>query len=137
MKGRSNCNFQLPWWKAGAVRQDFQDWQLKIVERLPEGVAYCQGPVEHIWVTEVSFGRTKSAKKLVKGVARFWSTFRLKLPLTIRGLQIELREGSELPAWAARCAQHSPTSLAISADLDIGPACQHLPCTHFDHSLTD
>ena len=59
--------------------------------------------MEHIWVTEVSLGRTKSAKKLVKGVARFWSTFRLKLPLTVRGLRIELREGRELPAWAARC----------------------------------
>lgn len=68
--------------------------------------------MEHIWVTEVSFGRTKSAKKLVKGVARFWSSARLKLPLTIRGLQIELREGNELPAWAVRCAlskfQHAP-----------------------------
>ena len=62
-----------------------------------------QGPVEHIWITEVSLGRTKSAKKLVKGVARFWSTFRLKLPLTVRGLRIELREGRELPAWAVRC----------------------------------
>lgn len=79
---------------------------------LPEGFACYQGPVEHIYVTEVSFGRTKSAKKLVKGLARFWSTFRLKLPLTIRGLQIELREGSELPAWAARCAQLSPARLA-------------------------
>ena len=58
--------------------------------------------MEHIWVTEVSLGRTKSAKKLVKGVARFWSTFRLKLPLTVRGLRIELREGRELPAWAVR-----------------------------------
>ena len=60
--------------------------------------------MEHIWVTEISFGRTKSAKKLVKGVARFWSSARLKLPLTIRGLQIELREGNELPAWAVRYA---------------------------------
>ena len=60
--------------------------------------------MEHIWITEVSFGRTKSAKKLVKGVARFWSTFRLKLPLTIRGVQIEVREGSHLPAWAVRSA---------------------------------
>ena len=59
--------------------------------------------MEHIWIMEVSLGRTKSAKKLVKGVARFWSTFRLKLPLTVRGLRIELREGSELPAWAVRC----------------------------------
>ena len=59
--------------------------------------------MEHIWVMEVSLGRTKSAKKLVKGMARFWSTFRLKLPLTVRGLRIELREGSELPAWAVRC----------------------------------
>ena len=59
--------------------------------------------MEHIWITEVSLGRTKSAKKLVKGVARFWSTFRLKLPLTVRGLRIELREGRELPAWAVRC----------------------------------
>lgn len=60
-------------------------------------------------MAEVSLGRTKSAKKLVKGVARFWSTFRLKLPLTIRGLQIELREGNELPAWAVRCA--APSSI--------------------------
>ena len=59
--------------------------------------------MEHIWITEVSLGRTKSAKKLVKGVARFWSTFRLKLPLTVRGLRIELREGRDLPAWAVRC----------------------------------
>ncbi len=83
----------------------------EVVGRHTEGFACYQGPVEHIWVTEVSFGRTKSAKKLVKGVARFWSTFRLKLPLTIRGLQIELREGNDLPAWAARCARQSPALL--------------------------
>ena len=64
--------------------------------------------MEHIWITEVSLGRTKSAKKLVKGVARFWSTFRLKLPLTVRGLRIELREGRELPAWAVRCGNSTP-----------------------------
>jgi hypothetical protein len=74
--------------------------------------------VEHIWVMEVSFGRTKSAKKLVKGVARFWSSARLKLPLTIRGLQIELREGNELPAWAARyalsCSVYRTTGILAS-----------------------
>ena len=80
---------------------------------LLEGFRLSQGPVEHIWVTEVSFGRTKSAKKLVKGVARFWSTFRLKLPLTIRGVQIEVREGSDLPAWAVRFAAE-PCSLPIA-----------------------
>jgi hypothetical protein len=61
-----------------------------------------QGPVEHIWIGEVSLGRTKSATKLVKGVAQAWSSYRPRLPLTVRGLRIELREGSAAPDWAAK-----------------------------------
>ncbi len=61
-----------------------------------------QGPVEHIWIAEVSLGRTKSATKLVKGVAKAWSTYKPRLPLTVRGVRIELREGQDLPAWALR-----------------------------------
>jgi hypothetical protein len=61
-----------------------------------------QGPIEHIWISEVSLGRTKSATKLVKGVAKAWSTYKPRLPLTVRGVRIELREGEDVPPWAVR-----------------------------------
>ena len=77
-----------------------------------------QGPVEHVWVAEVSLGRTKSPAKLVKGVARAWHTYKPRLPLTVRGLRIELREGAEPPAWAAKLArdgQAAPGSSSSSS----------------------
>lgn len=64
-----------------------------------------QGPLEHIWIAELSFGRTKSAIKLVKGVAKAWTMYRPRLPLTVRGLRMELREGSEVPEWVVKAAQ--------------------------------
>lgn len=53
----------------------------------------------------MSLGRTKSATKLVKGVARAWTTYKPRLPLTVRGVRIELREGEGLPDWALKAPQ--------------------------------
>ena len=50
----------------------------------------------------MSLGRTKSATKLVKGVAKAWSNYKPRVPLTVRGVVIELREGEDLPEWALR-----------------------------------
>ncbi|KAL0047867.1 hypothetical protein WJX82_001975 [Trebouxia sp. C0006] len=47
-----------------------------------------QGPVSHIWISEVSLGRSRSAAK----VAQAAMSWQFRLPFTIRSLTIELRD---------------------------------------------
>ncbi|KAL0030048.1 hypothetical protein WJX79_003167 [Trebouxia sp. C0005] len=47
-----------------------------------------QGPVSHIWISEVSLGRSRSAAK----VAQAAMSWQFRLPFTVRSLTIELRD---------------------------------------------
>ncbi|KAL0027199.1 hypothetical protein WJX77_002651 [Trebouxia sp. C0004] len=47
-----------------------------------------QGPLSHIWISEVSLGRSRSAAK----VAQAAMSWQFRLPFTVRSLTIELRD---------------------------------------------
>lgn len=46
-----------------------------------------QGPIAHVWVSEVSLGHSRSAKK----VARAALSWQFRVPFTVRNLTLELR----------------------------------------------
>lgn len=50
-----------------------------------------QGPIARVRLRELSFGRSASAKKAAAGVANAVSSFRPRIPLNCRGLELELR----------------------------------------------
>ena len=78
--------------------------------RLPSCV---QGPVAHVHISEVSLGRSNTASKALQGVAKAASTRHFKVPFSIRGMKIELRDAAEQQAGvrpvapAANSSKHS------------------------------
>ena len=70
--------------------------------------------MEHIWITEVSLGRTKSAKKLVKGRGALLVHLQAQAAADgARGLRIELREGSEMPLLGCQVRQQHAEKSAV------------------------
>ena len=49
-----------------------------------------QGPIAHVWISEVSLGHSRSAAK----VARAAMSWQFRVPFTVRNLTVELRDGS-------------------------------------------
>ena len=56
--------------------------------RLQQCLSMWQGPIAHIWVSEVSLGHSRSAKK----VARAALSWQFRVPFTVRNLTLELRD---------------------------------------------
>lgn len=75
--------------------------------------SYVQGPVARVHISEVSLGRSHTASKALQGVAKAASTRHFKVPFSIRGVRIELRDAAEqqagmrLAAPAANSSKHS------------------------------
>ncbi len=52
---------------------------------------FVQGPVARVRLRELSFGRSASAKKAAAGVANAVTSFRPRIPLNLRGVEVQLR----------------------------------------------
>jgi hypothetical protein len=74
-----------------------------------------QGPVACVTVGEVSIGRSKSARKLVQGIQRAAQTQRFRLPITVRDVEIVLRDDANSPAPAAGARSVDPNATGATS----------------------
>ena len=82
-----------------------------------------QGLVEHVWIEQVSLGRSNSLGKVAEGIAKAVSTFDIKFPFNIRGVTVQLRQTPSAVTPASKQHGHSTRAAGLGgAEKQKGPA---------------
>ena len=76
-----------------------------------------QGAYADVWVEEISLGRARGARKLYDGIARAATTWKWRLPLTVRGVRVVVRSRPPSTTSGSRIASDREGGRRKQADV--------------------